>query len=245
MKSTNEHGVHSPFIYKLVTECFYKKSPNSVVLEIENYRKSIRENKEILTITDLGSGSRVFKGDLRKICDIAKNAGIAKKYALLLNRLVAYLNCETILELGTSLGMGTFSLLVNNYNSNVTSIEGCSETLKEAAKQLRSYSSQLRLIEGDFNNELGKVLESKKYDLIYFDGNHQKEPTLKYFKKCLQSKHNNSVFIFDDIYWSPGMKEAWEEIKKHPQVTVTIDIFQWGLVFFRTEQAKEHFKIRY
>jgi hypothetical protein len=40
------------------------------------------------------------------------------------------------------------------------------------------------------------------------------------------------------------METAWEMIKKHPKVTVTIDTFQWGLVFFRREQHKEHFIIR-
>ena len=40
------------------------------------------------------------------------------------------------------------------------------------------------------------------------------------------------------------MEEAWEQIKEHPKVRVTIDTFQWGFVFFREEQAKEHFTIR-
>ena len=40
------------------------------------------------------------------------------------------------------------------------------------------------------------------------------------------------------------MEEAWEIIKKHPKVTVTIDTFQWGIVFFRSEQVKEDFIVR-
>ena len=32
------------------------------------------------------------------------------------------------------------------------------------------------------------------------------------------------------------MELAWEDIKNHPQVTVTIDTYQWGFVFFRKEQ---------
>lgn len=81
-------------------------------------------------------------------------------------------------------------------------------------------------------------------DLIYFDGNHQKEATLNYFNKLLPLAHNNSVFIFDDIHWSKGMEEAWEEIKAHPRVRVSIDSFFWGLIFFREEQEKEHFTLR-
>ena len=55
---------------------------------------------------------------------------------------------------------------------------------------------------------------------------------------------NESIWIFDDIHWSDDMEEAWEIIKNHPKVTVTIDTFQWGIVFFREEQKKEHLAIR-
>ncbi len=69
--------------------------------------------------------------------------------------------------------------------------------------------------------------------------------TLNYFYQCLEKANSNSVFIFDDIYWSKGMTEAWETIKAHPKVTVTLDLFQLGIVFFRTEQAKQHFVLKY
>jgi hypothetical protein len=84
----------------------------------------------------------------------------------------------------------------------------------------------------------------KTQNLIYFDGNHSKKATLNYFELLLPTICNDSVWIFDDIHWSNEMEEAWETIKKHPKVTVTIDTFQWGLVFFRKEQEKEHFVIR-
>ena len=87
-------------------------------------------------------------------------------------------------------------------------------------------------------------LKSKIYNLIYLDGNHQKQATLDYFELLLPTITNDTVWIFDDIHWSAEMEEAWEIIKKHPKVTVTIDTFQWGLVFFRYEQPKEHFVIR-
>ena len=96
---------------------------------------------------------------------------------------------------------------------------------------------------GDFVNVIEK-LQVESYDLIFIDGNHQKEATLNYFEILLSTTKNHSVFIFDDIYWSKGMTEAWESIKQHPKVTVSIDTFFWGMVFFRTEQVKEHFVIR-
>ena len=80
--------------------------------------------------------------------------------------------------------------------------------------------------------------------LIYFDGNHQYEATLRYFEQLLPTITNETVWIFDDIHWSKPMEQAWEIIKNHPKVTVTVDTYSWGIVFFRTEQAKEHFVVR-
>jgi hypothetical protein len=87
-------------------------------------------------------------------------------------------------------------------------------------------------------------LQPTTHNLIYFDGNHSKKATLDYFELLLPTITNDSVWIFDDIHWSKDMEEAWEIIKNHPKVKVTIDIFQWGIVFFRTQQEKEHFVIR-
>ena len=89
-----------------------------------------------------------------------------------------------------------------------------------------------------------KNLQPTTYNLIYFDGNHSKKATLEYFELLLPTLTNDAVWIFDDIHWSKDMEEAWEIIKNHSKVKVTIDTFQWGIVFFRKEQEKEHFVIR-
>ena len=103
---------------------------------------------------------------------------------------------------------------------------------------------KINIILGNFKETLPKVVKEQKFNLIYFDGNHNKKATLNYFNTCMQTITNNSVWIFDDIYWNKEMKSAWSEIKKHPKVKVTVDLFHWGIVFFRKEQEKEHFKIR-
>ncbi|MEH6408805.1 MAG: class I SAM-dependent methyltransferase, partial [Leeuwenhoekiella sp.] len=110
--------------------------------------------------------------------------------------------------------------------------------------QLKSFELEnVNVIVDDFKNSL-EQLKTKSFNLIYFDGNHNKEATLLYFEKLLPTVTNESVWIFDDIYWSSEMTEAWEVIKNHPKITVTVDCFWLGFVFFRQEQKKEHFKIR-
>ena len=251
LKSQNQHGIHSPFVYDLVTKCFYDKSEHAAYKLIKNYRNDLLRNKQLIEVTDFGAGSRVFKSNKRPVFSIAKNAGITFHRAKLLYRLTNYLGISNALELGTSLGIASAAIAANK-TTKLTTIEGCPETAKIAEDQFNKYDlkninleiGQFEKILQDLRTPDSELLTSTKFDLIYFDGNHQKEATIEYFENLLPTAHNDSVFIFDDIHWSEEMEEAWDEIKKHPKVKVTIDSYQWGLVFFRQEQVKQNFIIR-
>ena len=244
--SKNQHGVHSPFIFDLVTKCFYDKTKYPEYSILKEYRNSLLANKNTIEVTDFGVGSRVFKSNQRKISAIAKNAGISSKRAELLFRITNYFQPETILEIGTSLGLATIALSLGKKNSKIITLEGCPQTLAIAKKQCQLQNlNNIEFVNTEFEDYLTTYnLQPTTYNLIYFDGNHSKNATLDYFNFLLPTIANDSVWIFDDIHWSVDMEEAWEVIKNHPKVTVTIDTFQWGLVFFRKEQEKEHFTIR-
>ena len=244
--SKNQHGVHSPFVYNLVTKCFYDKKPKPEYAILKSYRKSLLQNKNTIQVTDFGAGSRVFKSNTRKISKIAQTAGISPKRAELLFRLVNYFKPESILEIGTSLGLATSALSSGNPKARITTLEGCPETSEIAKIQLQKHNyTNIECIVTEFKSYLKTSdFSLLTFDMIYFDGNHSKEATLEYFELLLPTISNETVWIFDDIHWSTDMEEAWELIKNHPKVTVTADTFQWGLVFFRNEQEKEHFVIR-
>lgn len=244
LASKNNHGLHSPFVYELVSKCFYDKTLYTEYSTLTDFRNKLLKTHETIEVTDFGQGSRVFKSNNRKVSGIAKNAGITSKRQQLLFRMVRYFNPSMALELGTSLGMATAAMALGNPSAKIKTIEGCPNTAKKAKEMFPHFNiknAQLyaQTFETFFSENAGE-----KYQLVYIDGNHNKEKTLQYFEILLDRVENNSVLIFDDIYWSKPMAEAWQQIAVHKSVTVSIDVFYWGIVFFRKEQQKEHFTIR-
>lgn len=246
-ESVNEHGVHSPFVYDLLMNVIYVKADYYSFKNIEKIREQLLDsNKEIL-FADLGAGGKKIKSSKKKIKSIAKQSAKSPKYAQLLFRLVNYFQPSEILELGTSLGISTAYLASANKHTKVSTIEGSTEAAHIAQENFEQL--QLKNIEqivGNFDDVLPKIMHDYQYiDFVFFDGNHRKQATINYFNSCLEKAHSNTVFVFDDINWSDEMIRAWNEIKENNKVTVTIDLFFMGLVFFKQGQAKQHFVIRF
>lgn len=200
-----------------------------------------------LQVTDLGAGSKDLKQRQREVKEIARTSAKPPKYGQLLFRLANYFQPETIFDLGTSLGITTSYLAEARKQANIYTFEGCPSIAKVARENIRSLKlKQVQLIEGNLDETLERQLQKiEKLDFSFFDGNHRYTPTMQYFESCLTKHHDQSVFVIDDIYWSGEMKQAWKEIKKHPQVMQTVDLFFVGLVFFRTTQPKEHFTLSF
>lgn len=244
--SKNEHAVHSPFVFNLLTKCFYDKKSKPEYAILKKYRKSLLANNNTIEVTDFDADSKVFKSNTTVISKIAKTAGISSKRAELLFKITNYFQPESILEIGTSLGIATSALSLGNSKAKITTLESCPNTMAIARSQFQLFHfNNVNPIVTEFSSYLDDLrLSTFDFKLIYFDGNHSMKATLDYFEVLLPTVTNETVWIFDDIHWSPEMEETWKIIKKNPKVTVTIDTFHWGLVFFRREQPKEHFVIR-
>lgn len=246
LRGKSRHGTHSPFVYRLVDEVIYDFSPKSVYGEIENVRGQLLSDNTVITVTDLGAGSLLNNNHRKKVSDIARNALKPLKLAQLLFRLAAEAKPRNMIELGTCLGTTSLYLRKAVPGAVLFTLEGCPQTATVAADVFKkSGTPGIKQIIGNFDDTLPEVIRGlDQLDFVFVDGNHQKDATLKYFEWCLPKSHEHTLLIFDDIYWSEGMKEAWEVIKAHPQVTVTIDLFWIGLVYFKKGQVKENFLIR-
>ncbi len=242
------HGVHSPFVFDFIKNVLNDKRHFYAYESVEAIRKQMITDDTILTIKDYGAGSTVSKSDQRKISSIARASLKPAKYSQLLFRIVNYYKCNNIVELGTSLGVTTAYLALANTNGNVLTMEGANEVANIANKNFEQLGlNNIEVIEGNFDYTLNRTLQKiPTVDLAFIDGNHRKEPTLNYFYQLLEKATQSSIFIFDDIHWSTSMEEAWDEIRHHESVTLSIDLFFIGLVFFRSEQKKQqHFTVRF
>lgn len=154
LTSTNQHGVHSPFIYNYVTKCLYSKTSYSYSKSVNIFLKSI-----------------VYFG--------AKQVWVPEN--------------------------------------------------KQLEKIVHKHFTEVRFSENFFS-----ILFLSACD-------HETVDTMLSKENCIQ---NDSLLIIDAIYSSQDKKRIWEKIKLHEKVRVTVDMFYCGAVFFRQEQAKEHFNIR-
>ena len=242
------HGVHSPYVFEWIEKALNGKENGPIQTQIESQRKQLLANSKTIEVKDLGAGSTSLSSTQRKISAIAQSSLKSFKYASLLHRIADFHGAETIVELGTSLGLTTSYLASIPSNPSVYTFEGVPDIAKQAASVFEALSLRnITLIQGHFDETLPAFLkENHKLDLVYIDGNHRKEPTLNYFKQILQNSHENTMMIFDDIHWSKEMEEAWDFIKAHESVTLSMDLFFIGIVMFRKDfKVKQHFVIRY
>ena len=247
-KNGKGHGVHSPFVFDFIIHVLNDKKKYDSYRKIESVRKQLLKNNNTIEVEDFGAGSAVIPFKNRIVKDIAASSLKKKKYAQLLFRIAKYYDAKTIVELGTSFGITTSYLASSNADSKIFTFEGAKNIAKIAKENFENLQlKNIEMVEGSFEKTLS-LIEKKieKIDLLFVDGNHRKDPTLEYFHFFLSKATNNSIFIFDDIHWSIEMEEAWKLIQAHDSVTLTIDLFFIGLVFFSTDfKVKQHFTIRF
>ncbi len=241
------YSIHSPFVFKFYSDIILSDKHFYPFDSIAKVRQALLKNQDEITITDFGAGSMFNNGKKKKISTIAKNAAKPEKFGKLFFRIIEETQAQNIVELGTSLGLSTSYLASANKNANVQTLEGCPETAKMAQKVFNSQQlHNIKITVGNFDDTFPSVLEKiGRIDFLFIDGNHQYEPTLRYFQQSLPYIHENTIIIFDDIHWSDGMEKAWKEIKENVNVSVSIDLFFVGLVFFKKGQVKEHFILKY
>jgi len=248
-KAINVHHLHSPFAYELVKDVVNDKQCYPDYKKVSALREQLQKDCSEIMVNDFGAGigGKGYALILKSVASLYKNNSIRLKYGELLFRLVKYLQPANILELGTSLGISSAYMAIAAPDASIVTVEGCIGIAEKAAENftmlgLKNIHQEI----GNFDSVLDPIIDDMpKIDFAFIDGNHRKDPTIRYFESCLKKSHNETVLIFDDIHWSEEMNEAWKFIQSHPSVTLTLDLFQFGIVFFRKELSKQDFIISY
>jgi predicted O-methyltransferase YrrM len=227
---TGNH-LHAPVAYSLWEALCNDKRWYYAFSEVETLRDELSHNHHSIDILDLGAGSRTGLSAQRKISDLVKNAAITSRDGRRLFRLVQWFQPKGMIELGTSLGISTLYQAHAARYTPFWSLEGCPETARLANKYLRRFDvPQVQLVQASFDIGLPTILQNgQEIDYWYVDGNHQLESTLAYWETFLEHAPQRSVFVLNDLYWSEGMTEAWNQIRQDTRCQMTIDLFSLGV----------------
>ncbi|MBP7273464.1 MAG: class I SAM-dependent methyltransferase [Saprospiraceae bacterium] len=242
------YNIHSPKVYDFTQAVIEDKRYFYIFDDAEKIRRQLLNNKTSIAVTDFGAGSRKNIGtNNKRISEIAKTSLSTPSQCRFLFRLINWLQPKVILELGTSLGISMLYQSSAAKQAQVFTLEG-DPNIANIARNILQHSpnKQIKCITGNFKETLPALISNiEKIDYALLDGNHQYAPTLEYFEMLLPKMSTNGLLVFDDIYWSEEMTAAWEEIKLHPQVYTTIDVFDYGIVLFSELQRieKQHFSI--
>jgi predicted O-methyltransferase YrrM len=242
------HGMHSPFVFDFIANVLNDRRNFYAYNAIEKARKNLLSDSRVITVEDFGAGSKKNKTKEREVSAIASSSLKPKKFSKLLFRIVHYYQCNTVVELGTSLGITTSYLASADTNAKIITMEG-SQAIADIA--LENFSSlhltNIQQVSGNFNDTLPKLLTTiDTIGLAFIDGNHQYYPTVNYFTQLLTKSNEQTIIVLDDIHWSKEMEEAWQYVRQHESVTATIDLFFIGIVLLRKDfKAKQHFCIRF
>lgn len=196
---------------------------------------------------DLGAGSRAGQGRVRKVSELARWSGVDDFTGMLLFRTARFLAPNTILELGTNLGFSAAYLRAARRQAEFITIEGQAEVAHLARESFRRlglpppdiYTGTFQATLPQAINQLGNSI-----DLFFIDGDHRAAATANYLDAIWPHLHQDSVVIIGDIHWSAEMEAAWQAARTRTGVTLSVDCYHLGFLFFRTQQRQvEHFTL--
>jgi len=247
LNEVNSHSLQSPFIYNLYTKYIQTDFNKNKYENIENTRKKLLKENLLVKTVNYGATSIVHANlQQTKVSTITKKGLTSAKVSRLLARLIDFNNAKNIIELGTSFGLNSM-YLAQKTDASVITFEGSEDIANVAVTNFEHHQkNNIELILGNIDKTLPAFLDARiSIDFAYIDANHQYKPTIHYFESIIKRMHKNSILVLDDIYWSKEMTQAWNEIKEHPEVTHSIDLFSVGIVFFQPDLVKTNYRLMF
>lgn len=239
LKKEDQYSLQSPLLFNLFRDLLkFRLERKKQDLEIENYRKHLIRNQELITVLDLGAGSKRMNTPIRKVAKVTKYSTSDRKYAQLLQYFCARTPAEIVIELGTCVGITT------RYLSQVTKVQLLTFEASEALIQVAKtdlHRPNVKFVAGDIGITLPIELKNvEKVNFAFIDANHTYQDTLNSFNELVSKINSNSIIAIGDIHWSSEMQQAWTEIIQRPEVKLSLDFFEIGILLFEFPGKKKH-----
>ncbi|WP_268036617.1 O-methyltransferase [Algoriphagus sp. PAP.12] len=240
----DRHSLQSPKVFQLFEGLkAFSEVKKEQDLDIEDIRINFLHDNREIEILDLGAGSKKVPGMHRKISRVTKYSTSSRKFNQLYQYFASLTPTNTILELGTCMGLNA-RYLSKVCKGKVYTFEGSKELAKVAFE--KDLPENITPIIGPIETNLPDFLEEiSPIDFALIDANHTYEGTVNYFQNLVKHTHSKSIIAVGDIHWSKGMEKAWKEIKEHTLVKLTLDFYECGIVFFDYPAEKSHFILDY
>ncbi len=247
LKSKGEQAIHSPFVFELYQEVIRANTQFYCFASIEDLRQVLKEDHTKIKVEDYGAGSGNAGHSEKTVAQIAQKSIKSAAYAQLIFRLACHREVKNVLELGTSLGITTAYLAHAVNDGKVMSLEGSPDILLRALAQSKKLNvdHKCEFIQGPFQKTLSGALQKGPFDLVFIDGHHVGDAMLNYLEMIKPNLTKDAVVIVDDIHWSADMQEAWNKVILDADFSVSIDLFEMGLLFNGPETPKQHFVLRH
>jgi predicted O-methyltransferase YrrM len=245
IKGRSKYYIHSPFVYDFCRFVLSRKPLQKDSDTINSIIKYYQSKKDILNLQEFGAARK--RDYAIKIGDYLNRTAITNKYGRLLHNLVAYYQVEHVIETGTALGISTSWMALSNPNCKISSIEGNKKLCDVSNEMFIRFSitnTQVYcgLVE-DVLPELAKNMKCKT--LLFIDAHHTGAATMRYFAMIKSYVKDDTIVVFDDINYSAEMNDAWKNIICDERVTLSLNLYRIGVIFFNPSLSKQAFSLYY
>ena len=227
-------GVHSPFVYDLITNVIEETCGYYAYYDISLVRLQLLQNEQFIQ----------YRGKRTTVKRALKQYGISTKEGEFLFRIANHYKPRTILSVGSSMGFAP--LYLTRYDSTVQCVTlECEQDLADITTHFlnKEKNPALSIKTGAYHALLPKSIEQiQRIDCVFIGkdvGVYDWDTT---FEQCKSFIHDATFFVLAGIRSSTEKQNYWMQFRQHPSVTVAIDLFDLGLLFFQPKLHKMVYK---
>lgn len=242
--SGHQHGfgIHSPYLYHLVTVVIEEDLPYYKYSLIEKIRtKMCKTTEKIGVFASDGSKS------LSAIRSVVNDYAIEPKYGQLLFRLVNAYKPEAILEYGATCGISTMYMAAPNSKTPVYSITSQPEMADLAQSMCeRVAMHNIKRVDGGKKvNEVAELMKKLPDNDFFYINSASPSEVLELVRERMDKCSSRFFIVVPTPYATKDMWQTWQTLIADKRVKQSINIFRLGILIANKDLQKEDYILRF